>query len=171
MPLVMARGASLHNYGVLLKLMCLTRDSHVPMQVLGLGICSQLTVQSCTSHNDATVQRHREGPDANGLRGDTHRTRTGTEQNRTSAQTPTPRPERGPEPTRVGPETTSRDHTRPKTNPGTRQTAERATRNPHLDPPAPRSGQLSQKDQGPSPMPPARPPPPPRTPACCSHIV
>ena len=66
-----------------------------------------------------TVQRHREGPDANGA---THTERGPGPSKTAPRHRPPPRPERRPEPTRVGPETTSRDHTRPRTNPGTRQT-------------------------------------------------
>ena len=65
---------------------------------------------------------------------------------------PPHRPERRPEPSNP-PGSEQKQPAgitlRPRTNPGTRQTAERATSNPHLDPPAPRSGQLSQKDLGP----------------------
>ena len=67
----------------------------------------------------STVQRHREGPDANGV---THTERGPGPSKTAPRHRPPPRPERRPEPTRVGPETTSRDHTRPRTNPGTRQT-------------------------------------------------
>ena len=59
----------------------------------------------------------REGrPDANGA---THTERGPGPSKTAPRHRPPPRPERRPEPTRVGPETTSRDHTRPRTNPGT----------------------------------------------------
>ena len=66
----------------------------------------------------------------------------------TPAQTPTPaRTAARTHPDRTRNKTVGT--TWPRNNPGTRQTAGRATSNPHLDPRAPLPGQLSQKDRDP----------------------
>ena len=90
-----------------------------------------------------TVQRHREGPDANAevgaaSRRHTHDTERGPGLGatpHTGTITPITSPARTAAGTHPGRTRNKTDGTtRPRSNPGARQTAERATCNPHLDP-------------------------------------